>query len=188
VDPELFNPSKADPKIYEGLPRPISLFVGRVSVEKNIEDFLKMQIPGTKVVGGAGPELEMLKKKYPEVVFLGRKNYEDLPKYYASADLFVFPALSDTFGLVQLEANAAGLPVVAYKVQGPVDVITSPKAGVLADYKKGSNQENVRNLEEAWDQARKISRKDARSFAEDHTWEQSTLEFMWFLSRLPKTH
>jgi glycosyltransferase involved in cell wall biosynthesis len=183
VDADLFHPSKADPTVYAGLPRPISVFIGRVAVEKNLEDFLKMDIPGTKVVVGSGPELETFKTKYPKAVFLGRKNYEELPKYYASSDVFVFPSLTDTFGLVQLEANATGVPVAAYRVQGPVDVITSPQAGVLADYDAKNSAANVRNLTRAWEEARKIKREDARRFAEDHTWEKSALEFLYFLRR-----
>jgi glycosyltransferase involved in cell wall biosynthesis len=115
---------------------------------------------------------------------MGRKNYKDLPSYYASADVFVFPSLTDTFGLVQLEANASGVPVAAYKVQGPIDVITSPKSGVLANYDAKDPTGNIRNLTDAWHEAIKIKREDARAFAEEHTWEQSTLEFLYFLRRL----
>jgi glycosyltransferase involved in cell wall biosynthesis len=186
VDTDLFRPEAADPNLYAGLQRPISIFAGRVAVEKNIEDFLKMHVPGTKVVVGEGPELASLKAKYPEVVFLGRKNYEDLPKYYASADTFVFPSVTDTFGLVQLEANATGVPVVAYAVTGPVDVITSPKQGVLAPFKADDPEANVKNLEAAWQQSQSLTRAGAREIAEQKTWERSTLEFLWFLARLPK--
>jgi glycosyltransferase involved in cell wall biosynthesis len=184
VDAELFHPSKADPNLYADLPRPISLFAGRVAVEKNLEDFLKMDIPGSKVIIGSGPDLERYKALYPNAIFLGRKNYEDLPKYYASADVFVFPSLTDTFGLVQLEANASGIPVAAYEVQGPIDVVTSPQSGILAKYEDNRPTQNIARLTEAWNKAREISRKDARQFATEHTWEQSTLEFLYFLRRL----
>lgn len=184
VDIELFHPSKVDTELYADLQRPISLFAGRVAVEKNLEDFLKMDVPGTKVIIGSGPDLEAYKLKYPNAVFLGRKNYEDLPKYYASADVFVFPSLTDTFGLVQLEANAAGVPVAAYRVQGPIDVITSPKSGVLAEYSAGNTSQNIANLTKAWHEALKIRREDAREFATEHTWTQSTLEFLYFLRRV----
>ena len=186
VDTDLFTPAKVDPNLYANLPRPISLFIGRVAVEKNIEDFLKMKIPGTKVVVGSGPELEALRTKYPDAVFVGRKNYEELPAYYASADAFVFPSLTDTFGLVQLEANASGIPVVAYKVRGPVDVITAPEAGSLAPYSAQNPDQNIKNLEIAWNEAITLPKAGARAFAEKNTWEKSTLEFLWFLKRLQK--
>lgn len=198
VEIDKFDPKFRDPGLYEKeagrpLEGPISIFVGRVAVEKNIEDFLKMDIPGTKVVIGGGPEEAPLREKYknnPKIVFLGRKNYADLPKYYASADAFVFPSTTDTFGLVQLEANASGVPVVAYKVQGPVDVITDRKAGVLANYDKTQPDKNVEGLTQAWKEVTAVPREqasaDARDFAQAHTWEQSTLELLYFLKRMPK--
>lgn len=146
-----------------------------------------MNVPGTKVVIGGGPDEEKLKRLFPDAVFLGRKDYaKELPAYFASADKFVFPSLTDTFGLVQLEAAASGTPVVAYKVQGPIDVITSPDAGRLAQYAKSEGDENVRRLEQAWHETDALDRTKVRAFAEDHTWERSALEFLWFLSRLPK--
>ncbi len=188
VDEELFHPSKKDASVFAGLEPPISMYIGRVAVEKNITDFLKMDIPGTKVIIGDGPELEALRKAYPKAVFMGRKNYKDLPVYYASADMFVFPSLTDTFGLVQLEAAASGTPVVAYSVQGPIDVITSPTVGRLVQYEPKNSNANVKRLETAWKEAIKLDRIGVRAFAEEHTWRQSTLEFMYFLRRLVRVN
>jgi glycosyltransferase involved in cell wall biosynthesis len=186
VDLEKFRPEIADPSLYANLPRPISLYTGRVESEKNIEDFLNMNIPGTKVVLGGGSDLAKLQAKYPKVVFLGKKPYNDVPKYMASADKFVFTSLTDTFGLVQLESIATGVPVVGYRVQGPIDVVTSPSAGRLADYDPARPSQNVANLEKAWHDASGITREQARKFAEDHSWERTTFEFLHFLHRLPK--
>ncbi|MEO5337262.1 MAG: glycosyltransferase family 1 protein [Magnetospirillum sp. WYHS-4] len=128
VDVEMFKPGD---KSFLDLPRPISLYVGRVAVEKGIEDFLRLDLPGTKVVVGDGPQLADLKRKFPDVHFAGRRSDNDLARYYAAADVFVFPSRTDTFGLVLLEALASGLPVAAYPVPGPLDVIDGSGAGVL---------------------------------------------------------
>jgi glycosyltransferase involved in cell wall biosynthesis len=108
--------------LYKGLPRPILLNVGRVAVEKNLPAFLELSTPGSKVVIGDGPALKELKEKYRDVHFLGGKTGEDLARHYAAADLFVFPSHTDTFGLVLLEACAAGLPIAAYPAPGPRDI------------------------------------------------------------------
>jgi glycosyltransferase involved in cell wall biosynthesis len=115
--------------IAEG--EPVFLNVGRVSVEKGLEDFLKLDLPGKKVIVGKGPMLEEFRKKYPDAMFVGEKRGEELAAYYRGADVFVFPSKTDTFGNVQLEALASGVPVAAYPVAGPVDVITSPEVGAL---------------------------------------------------------
>ena len=108
------------------------LYVGRVAVEKNLEAFLSMPIgAGSKLVVGDGPQLPELRAKYPEVHFAGARFGEDLARYYASGDVFVFPSRTDTFGLVLLEALASGLPVAAYPVPGPLDVIGDSGCGVL---------------------------------------------------------
>ena len=129
VDAEQFNPSERDPMF--DLPRPIFLSVGRVAVEKNIAAFLALDLPGSKVVVGDGPQLETMKRRHPEVHFVGKHEGRDLARYYASADVFVFPSRTDTFGLVLLEALASGLPVAAYPVPGPLDVIGDAPVGVL---------------------------------------------------------
>src|SRR5439155_12125762 len=109
------------------------VYVGRVAVEKNIEDFLKLKLPGTKVVIGDGPERESLQAKYPDAVFVGYKFGVELAAHVASCDVMVFPSRTDTFGLVLIEAMACGVPVAAYPVTGPIDLITGPKLGALND-------------------------------------------------------
>jgi glycosyltransferase involved in cell wall biosynthesis len=116
VDTELFRPRDRD---FLDVPRPVLLYTGRVAVEKNIEAFLRLKTPGTKVVVGDGPQREELERKYPAVRFVGYKHGEELARHMAAADVFVFPSLTDTFGLVMLEALACGVPVAAFPVQGP---------------------------------------------------------------------
>lgn len=134
VDTSLFHPRPecrgADGPLAD-LPRPIFLYVGRVAVEKNIQAFLDLDLPGSKVVVGDGPQLESLRHAHPQVRFVGAKMGEDLARHYAASDVFVFPSRTDTFGLVLLEALASGLPVAAYPVPGPQDVIGTSPAGVL---------------------------------------------------------
>lgn len=125
---EQFRPEPRDP--WAGLPRPITLYVGRVAVEKNIEAFLKLDLPGSKVVVGDGPQRAALQRRYPQVHFAGWRQGEALSRAYAGADVFVFPSLTDTFGLVLLEAMACGTPVAAFPVTGPLDVV-APGTGVL---------------------------------------------------------
>jgi len=129
VDSDLFQPERREE--LPDLPRPIFLTVGRVAVEKNVKAFLDIDLPGSKVVVGDGPQLEELQRKHPEVRFLGRKEGTELARLYASADVFVFPSLTDTFGLVLLEALASGLPVAAFPVPGPMDVIGDAPVGRL---------------------------------------------------------
>lgn len=131
VDTALFRPDK-NKDLYD-LPRPIFLNVGRVSVEKNIKAFLDLDLPGSKVVVGGGPQLEQLRREYPGVHFTGAKQGEDLARHYAAGDVFVFPSRTDTFGLVLLEALASGLPVAAFPVPGPLDVIGGSQVGVLGE-------------------------------------------------------
>ena len=149
VDLELFRPQNVS---HIPGPRPIFLYVGRVAVEKNIEAFLDLDLPGTKAVVGGGPQLEELKSRYSDVVFTGPKFGEDLAGYYASADVFVFPSLTDTFGNVMLEAPACGVPVAGFPVTGPKDVITSGKVGILSS-----------DLKEAAVAALSLSRDDCRT-------------------------
>ncbi len=129
VDTDLFRPGPKD--LFAHLPRPVFISVGRVAVEKNIEAFLSLDLPGSKVVVGDGPQLAELKAKYPSVTFVGAKHGDELARHYAAADVFVFPSRTDTFGLVLLEALASGLPVAAFPVPGPLDVIADSPAGVL---------------------------------------------------------
>jgi glycosyltransferase involved in cell wall biosynthesis len=128
VDTTLFRPRG---KGAFDLPRPVSLCVGRVAVEKNIEAFLDLALPGTKVVIGDGPDLARLRTRYPDVVFRGQLRGEALATHISAADVFVFPSRTDTFGLVMLEAMACGLPVAAFPVPGPLDVVADGRSGVL---------------------------------------------------------
>ena len=114
-----------DPDLSD-LPRPLFLYVGRVAVEKNIRAFLDLDLPGSKAVVGGGPQLEELKRDYPNVCFTGPRHGEPLARAYAQGDVFMFPSLTDTFGLVILEALACGTPVAAYPVTGPKDVLANP--------------------------------------------------------------
>lgn len=130
VDLENFSPRVPVPEFYKNLPRPIQLYVGRVAIEKNIEAFLKTNEPGSKVVVGDGPALAKLQAEYPDAHFLGRKSGRELSGYYAGADVFVFPSKTDTFGLVLIEALASGIPVAAYPVTGPIDILNE-NCGVM---------------------------------------------------------
>lgn len=176
VDTELFHPSrrKADRGPFAGLKTPIWLNVGRVAVEKNIEAFLKLDLPGTKVVVGDGPQLEKLKSSYPDAVFTGAKVGGELADCFANADVFVFPSLTDTFGLVILEAMAAGLPVAAFVAPGPRDLIPGSGAGVVDD-----------DLAKACLESLKISPEAARAYAETYSWRACAEQFVYNLEPLP---
>jgi glycosyltransferase involved in cell wall biosynthesis len=115
------------------LPRPILLYAGRVAPEKNLEAFAALDLPGSRVVVGEGPELGRLRMRYPDVHWLGGQPHDSLARYYRAADAFVFPSRTDTFGLVMLEAMACGCPVAAYPVTGPIDVVTQGVSGALDD-------------------------------------------------------
>ena len=158
VDLELFRPVESN--LFANMAQPVFLFVGRVAIEKNIEAFLKLDLPGTKVVVGDGPQRRQLQAAFPETVFAGEQHGEALAAHFSAADVFVFPSLTDTFGLVMLEAMACGLPVAAFPVAGPVDVVTDHRAGVLdAD------------LEKAARDALMLSGDDARRHAVGYSWE-----------------
>jgi len=163
VNSELFRP-RANADL--GLPRPVFLYVGRVAVEKNIEAFATLDLPGSKVIVGDGPALGRLKEKFSEVKFLGVRKGEALAQTYAACDVFVFPSLTDTFGNVLLEALAAGLPVAAYPVTGPKDVILDTRAGTLDT-----------DLRKAALAALKLRRSDARAYALGYSWEASAEAF-----------
>jgi glycosyltransferase involved in cell wall biosynthesis len=180
VDTEVFHPRGEDePDLFEGLQRPIFLYVGRVAVEKNIEAFVGLDLPGTKVVVGPGPQLEELKAKYPQVVFTGSKSGEDLTAAYNSSDVFVFPSLTDTFGLVLLEAMACGTPVAAYPAPGPVDILPNSGAGCLA-------HSPTEGLREACLEALRLDRKQVRAFAEKFSWRACAEDFVRNLQPYPE--
>lgn len=130
VDLANFSPDNPAHAAFAALPRPIQLYVGRVAVEKNIEAFLATRHPGTRVVVGDGPARKALERQFPDVIFLGALKGAALASAYAGADVFVFPSRTDTFGMVLIEALASGLPVAAYPVQGPIDIVT-PETGCL---------------------------------------------------------
>ncbi len=168
VDTELFKPR--DKNFLDG-PRPLFMYMGRVAVEKNIEAFLNLDLPGQKVVVGGGPDLDMLKQKYPQARFTGYKTGEELAKHVAAADVFVFPSRTDTFGLVLIEALGCGVPVAAFPVQGPVDVIESGATGYLSE-----------DLREAAVAALKLDPDRCRAEATRYTWESCTRQFLSHLN------
>ena len=180
VDTEVFKPRVAGaPDPYEGLKRPIFLNVGRVAVEKNIEAFVSLDLPGTKVVVGDGPQREELSQRYPEVVFVGAKFGDELSAYFAGADVFVFPSLTDTFGLVLLEAMASGTPVAAFSAPGPIDLIPGSGAGVVAPGQ-------VDGLGEACLACLTLDRAAVRAFAEQFSWPACAEEFRRNLQPYPE--
>ena len=164
VDVELFRPI---PEASLPFPKPIWLYVGRIAVEKNIEAFLALDLPGTKVLIGDGPARVSLEAKYPGAKFLGPKVGEDLVRHYAASDVFVFPSRTDTFGLVVLEALACGIPVAAYPVPGPQDVIGSAPVGELDE-----------DLGRACRAALGLSREACRAFAISRSWRACTEQFL----------
>jgi glycosyltransferase involved in cell wall biosynthesis len=176
VDTDLFHPARRKPDggPFKDLARPIWLNVGRVAVEKNIEAFLETDLPGTKVVVGEGPQLEHLREKFPKAVFTGTRFGDDLADCFANADVFVFPSLTDTFGLVILEAMAAGAPVAAFNAPGPRDLIPGSNAGAVND-----------DLRVACLEALEMSRDDARAYAETYSWRACAEQFINNLEPLP---
>jgi glycosyltransferase involved in cell wall biosynthesis len=164
VDLEKFNPASRDE--WPDLPRPVFLYAGRVAIEKNIEAFLALDLPGSKVVVGDGPALPALRQKFPEVTFTGYRENGALARSYAGADVFVFPSRTDTFGLVLLEALAAGTPVAAFPVTGPIDVITDEKVGALDE-----------DLRAACLRALDCDRSMARRHAEAWSWDACVAQF-----------
>ncbi|WP_376958391.1 glycosyltransferase family 1 protein [Azospirillum sp. A26] len=164
VDTELFRPRDKD---FLDLPRPVSMYVGRVAVEKNLEDFLRLDLPGTKVVVGDGPAREELQRRYPSAHWVGAKHGEELARHYAAADVFVFPSRTDTFGLVLLEALASGVPVAAYPVPGPLDVVDGSGAGCLDE-----------DLKRAVEGALAIPAQTCRDYALGYSWRRSAEQFL----------
>lgn len=170
VDTELFKPRE---KAFLDLPRPIFINVGRVSIEKNIEAFLSLDLPGTKVVVGDGPAMQSMQARFKQAVFVGAKKGEDLARHYAAADVFVFPSKTDTFGLVVLEALSSGVPVAAYPVTGPKDIIESDDLGALDD-----------DLRTAALQALKLDGARCREFALTKSWRKCAEQFYQNLHRI----
>jgi glycosyltransferase involved in cell wall biosynthesis len=170
VDTDLFRPDRA---IALPFPRPIFVCVGRVAVEKNLEAFLSLDLPGTKMVIGTGPCEAELKRKFPEAKFLGQIENGTLAAHVAAADVFVFPSRTDTFGVVQLEALASGLPIAAFPVTGPKDVVADHPIGILSE-----------DLRAACLGALDLSRDACRAFALNYSWENSARQFIGHLQKL----
>lgn len=169
VDTDQFKPGAKD---WLDLPRPVFLYVGRVAIEKSVEEFLKLELPGSKLIVGDGPQLAELRERYPAARFVGPKFGAELARHYAASDVFVFPSRTDTFGLVVLEALASGLPVAAHPVQGPIDIIGDNAAvGALSD-----------DLQQAALRALKLSPQACRLFAMNFSWEACTRQFLMNLA------
>lgn len=159
------------------LPRPLLLNVGRVAPEKNLEAFLQADVPGTKVVVGEGPALAELRARYPQVVFMGALAGEELAAAYRSADCFVFPSLTDTFGLVVIEALSCGVPVAAYPVPGPIDILGPDGRGVDGALARAAGALDP-DLAAAIRSALDLRRGDAIALARSYTWEHATEQFL----------
>lgn len=178
VNAEMFRPRSPEERVAElamdpmlDLPRPIFAYVGRVAVEKNIGAFLDLDLPGSKLVVGDGPARAELEAKYPTARFVGLREGEDLARAYAAADVFVFPSLTDTFGIVLLEALASGLPVAAFPVAGPLDVL----GGAPASRPVGVLDNDLRTAALG---ALALNPAHARAFALDHSWRACTRQFL----------
>lgn len=171
VDTELFKPAAGAQTAH----KPTALYVGRVAVEKNIGAFLDMPFDGEKTVVGDGPQLQDLKRRYPSVRFMGAKRGQELADLYAAADVFVFPSKTDTFGLVLLEALASGVPVAAYPVPGPLDVIGDKGPGILSD-----------DLADAAKKALDIPRAFCRDYALQFSWENCASQFLGNLAPISR--
>jgi glycosyltransferase involved in cell wall biosynthesis len=164
VDLDLYRPG---PGRFTEFPRPVFTYVGRLAVEKDIPAFLRLDLPGTKLVVGDGPERAKLQRDFPRAVFVGAKTGPDLASHYQRSDVFVFPSRTDTFGLVLLEAMACGTPVAALPVRGPIDVVRDASAGIL--------NEDLRMAAMA---ALGLDRSSVRRYAEKYSWDRSTRQFL----------
>lgn len=169
VDTELFRPRE---KSFLPDPRPVFMYVGRVAVEKNIKGFLDLELPGTKYVIGGGPDLAALRKQYPHVRFAGYKTGEELARHLAAADVFVFPSRTDTFGLVIIEALACGIPVAAFPVRGPADIIEQGVTGFVDN-----------DLRAAALKALALSPAACRPAARRYSWEACASQFLAHLAK-----
>lgn len=172
VNTELFRPYGKEP--YAHLPKPVFVYCGRVAIEKNIEAFLGCDLPGSKVVIGDGPAMASMRAKFPNAHYLGFKKGEDLARHVAAGDVFVFPSRTDTFGVVMLEAMGGGLPVAAYPVTGPIDVVRQGVTGALHE-----------DLRTACLEALKMNPEDCRAQAVEFSWKRCA---EMFLENLAPSH
>lgn len=181
IDSTLFRPDGALHPALANLPRPILLSVGRVAAEKNLESFLSANVAGTKVVVGDGPAISDLKRRFPQAIFLGALHGAELAEAYRSADVFVFPSKTDTFGLVMIEALACGVPVAGYPVLGPLDIVGADGCGV-----DGALTEPVgaldAQLDLAIERALTLDRRAAAAFGQSFNWARCTDQFVAGLS------
>lgn len=168
VNTRVFKPRD---KSFLSLPRPIFAYMGRVAVEKNIESFLDLDLSGSKVVIGDGPDLKKLQTRYSNCTFTGFKFGEELAKYIAASDVFVFPSLTDTFGIVLLEAMACGIPVAAYPVTGPIDVVENGRTGILD-----------KDLGKAAMAALELNPQDCIDYSHARSWRSCTETFVSYLA------
>lgn len=167
VDTDRFKPAVRSPQWQ----RPLLGYLGRLAIEKNVDDFLRLTLPGTRLVIGDGPERARLQEQYPTAIFAGRLEGDDLARLLAQIDVLVFPSRTDTFGLVMLEALACGVPVAAYRVAGPVDIVRDGGTGALDD-----------SLERAVQRAMRIDPMRCREFALEHSWTAATRQFLGHLA------
>jgi len=177
IDHWLFRPGGESHPAFDDLPRPILLNVGRVSPEKNLAAFLDADVPGTKVVVGDGPALDDLRQRYPRTVFLGALSGEALAAAYRGADCFVFPSLTDTFGMVVIEALASGCPVAAYPVAGPIDILGPEGRGPAGELAAPAGALSE-DLAGAIHSALRLDRKAAASLGARYSWETATDQFL----------
>lgn len=166
VDLSYFTPNAPRPVEYADLEGPILLYVGRVAVEKNIEAFLSSDYPGTKVVVGDGPARASLEARFPDAHFMGKRTGIELAGFYAGADVFVFPSVTDTFGLVMIEALACGTPVAAFPAPGPLDILSDDVSAMSHD------------LDRAIDAARYCERRQCAAYGARFSWQAATQQFL----------
>jgi glycosyltransferase involved in cell wall biosynthesis len=172
VDTDLFRP---DAKSTLCLEQPVLIYVGRVAVEKNLEAFLQLNLPGSKVIVGDGPARKELEKNYPEVHFAGYRQGEELAGYIAAANVFVFPSLTDTFGIVLLEAMACGVPVAAFPVTGPINIVRNGVNGWLDT-----------DLDRAISKAMEVEPESCRNSALKYSWASCSKQFFTNLEIMPR--
>ncbi len=168
VDLSAFTPG--DATHLDRYPRPVWLYVGRIAVEKSIEDFLKIDLPGTKLIVGDGPQRAELAQKFKDAVFVGPKHGAELARYYQGADVFVFPSRTDTFGLVNVEALACGVPVAAYPVRGPLEILAGAPAGC------GAMNEDLRAA--CLEALATRNAETCRNHAQNFSWEAAARQFV----------
>jgi glycosyltransferase involved in cell wall biosynthesis len=174
VDLTRFRPGPPHPEVAN-LPRPIMAYCGRLAVEKNIDAFLNLKVPGTKLVIGDGPQRPALAARHPDVTFAGYRYGDELASMVGSADVLVFPSLTDTFGLAMIEALACGVPVAAFPVPGPIDVIEQGVTGVLHE-----------DLAVAVRSALQLDRRVCAQHAAEFTWDAATTQFLAGLEPIPQ--